>query len=149
MNYKDIYAQKAEQADALLAECSVRYEVKYVGEVNKGDWPCDQWRATFIGLKSKESFDYYTGLGLRKKSKTSFIPDKPQAPKAVDVLSSMVLDSSANDMSFKDWCAEYGGDDDSIKSLNIYQACCETAVKLSRILNRDQLAKLAPSLEDL
>lgn len=73
---------------------------------------------------------------------------KPQPPHIAGVLHSLILDASARNESFPDWCANFGYDDDSIKALNTYKACCEEGNKLSRVVPRDALVKLSEVLQD-
>lgn len=87
------------------------------------DWQdtADKWLIT-IG---KEVFDYYTGIGHRKN-------DKPQKPELSSVLYSLVMDASACDESFEDWCSNFGYDTDSRKALETYLSCQESASKLHK-----------------
>jgi hypothetical protein len=55
-------------------------------------------------------------------------------PTAYDLLYSLQLDCASGDRSFADWCADFGYDSDSIKALNVYQACCDTIPKLRKAL---------------
>lgn len=58
-------------------------------------------------------------------------------PTAYDLLSCLRLDSEAANESFSNWCANFGYDNDSIKALNTYNACVETARKLKVALGCD------------
>ena len=73
---------------------------------------------------------------------------KPVAPSAAAVLHCLLSDAEARDMSFGDWCDNLGYDDDSIKALNIYKQCEETARALKKVFTRDQLAELREALRD-
>lgn len=64
------------------------------------------------------------------------------APTVEGLLACLHLDSSADSMSFTEWCVEYGYNDDSIKHESIYRACVDTARKLQRILSREQRAEI-------
>jgi hypothetical protein len=88
------------------------------------DWQetADQWLVDIGGQK----FDYYTGIGHRDKH------DQPTAPALDDVLHSLVMDSSACEESFDDWCASFGYDSDSRKALAVYMACRENTGKLRK-----------------
>jgi len=46
-------------------------------------------------------------------------------PKIEDILYSLQVDSGALDEPFKDWCSNFGYDDDSMKAKKIYEACQE------------------------
>lgn len=54
-------------------------------------------------------------------------------PEVKDVLYSLVMDASAENETFADWCANSGYDEDSRKAMNIYLACQENATKLHQL----------------
>lgn len=62
-------------------------------------------------------------------------------PALEDVLSSLVMDNP-NDMSFEEWCADFGYDSDSRKAHAIWEACCEVGRKLRRAFTPEELTKL-------
>lgn len=70
------------------------------------------------------------------------------APDVLDVLYSLVLDSSAADETFEDWCANYGYDTDSRKAEATYRACVDYGIRLRRILGADVLARLSELFQD-
>lgn len=74
--------------------------------------------------------------------------DKPRKPKVADVLHSLILDASAADENFHDWCANYGYSDDSIKAMNTYRACLEVAVALRKHFSPDTLRTVRELLQD-
>jgi len=119
------------------------------------------------GLGGKvEKFEFYTGLGHREENPVTvrnllqqgykrhlhasrfFDAAKPVPPHAADVLYSLILDSSACEMSFADWCANFGYDTDSRKAFATYEACQQNANKLSRIFTHAQIASIREALED-
>ena len=69
-------------------------------------------------------------------------------PTQASVLYGLILDASANDESFTDWCDNYGYDSDSIKAQGIYNACIDNAKKLNEVFSRNQLDKISELLED-
>lgn len=115
-----------------------------------------------------ETFDFYTGLGhrvdtaetklgrvhLKNVSRNSIAwrdlmkTQKPMPPHAADVLYSVIMDSSACEMSFADWCGGFGYDADSRKALSTYEACQQNADKLKRIFNNAQIESIRTTLED-
>ena len=105
-------------------------EIKYIGEIIS-PWGekqrVDQWQITIGKLWGNKAGQwvthYYTGLGLRKNNRLV-------KPSIADVLSSLFSDAMAGNLSFNDWCDEFGYYSDSIKAFNMYQACCNTAEKL-------------------
>lgn len=154
----------------LLATANVSFTVRYVGPTKKQHgkekpWPCDAWRFTLKAGSAEYSGDYFTGLGHRKvppepKPYPPYRPGtlayedwqktfRPQAPHAADVLHSLVLDSTAADMCFADWCSDYGYSDDSISALETYRQCCNAARDLRRVFKADTLAALRDAVQDL
>ena len=88
----------------------------------------DEWQDTadkWIITISNEVFEYYTGIGHRKHN-------KPVRPELGDVLHSLILDASACDESFEDWCMNFGYDTDSRKALEIYLSCQNIGTKLRK-----------------
>lgn len=74
---------------------------------------------------------------------------KPTAPRAADVLYSLFSDASAADMSFLDWCSDYGMNSDSIKDLGVYNACCEIGIKMRGIFTHAQREALRELTQEL
>lgn len=105
-------------ADAALVRKALR-------EDGKGEWRdnADEWRVDIGG----QLFAFYMGLGHRDK-KTG----RPNRPKHDDVMHALVSDADACDMSFEDWCADFGYDPDSRKALQTYLTCQETTAKLRK-----------------
>ena len=133
----------------------IKFETILIREPNKAksdDWKetAHHWLVTINGVK----FDYYTGLAHRVEAlrfrsdsghefkelqhmnltesglKALFQVSKAKPPKLDDVLHSLVMDSSASEQSFDDWCGEFGYDTDSIKALATYMDCQRNTIKL-------------------
>lgn len=139
--------------DTIEALEALPVKIQYVGEVpSKWDESTprtvDQWRVTLSSKACSHSFDYFTGLGLRHKPHTSWATSTPKKPKVADVLHSLILDASAADDNFHDWCANYGYSDDSIKAMNTYKACLETAQALRKHFSPDTLRTVRELLQD-
>lgn len=138
--------------DTIEALEALPVKIDYVAEVpSKWDTDTprtvDQWRVTLSSKAGFHSFDYFTGLGLRHKP-DSWGKRKPRKPKVADVLHSLILDASAADENFHDWCANYGYSDDSIKAMNMYMACLETAQALRKHFSPDTLRTVRGLLQD-
>lgn len=138
--------------DTIDALEALPVKIEYVAEVpSKWDTDTprtvDQWRVTISSKAGFHSFDYFTGLGLRHKP-DSWGKRKPRKPKVADVLHSLILDASAADENFHDWCANYGYSDDSIKAMNTYKACLETAQALRKHFSPDTLRTVRELLQD-
>lgn len=142
---------------AKLQTWGVPYSVHYVGEVTKeNNWKCDKFMVSFGTV----CFEFHSGTGNRIPTKTWYGPRiKPAGdrkagyvrvvdPSAASVLYCLLLDARANDLSFSNWCAEYGYDEDSMKAFRMYQECCETDKKLRAIFKPEQVAELNVLLED-
>lgn len=135
--------------DTIDALEALPVKINYVGETTRdNNWDCDQWRVTISSGAGFHSFDYFTGLGLRHKPRASWDTPKPKKPKVADVLHSLILDASAADENFHDWCANYGYSDDSIKAMNTYKACLETAQALRKHFSPDTLRQVRELLQD-
>lgn len=146
-----------------LALIGVQYKAVYVGVESK-DWgnkpqQVDAYRVSFGAFAT----DYYMGLGNRKPVKNApkntarhntiayadYMRDymRPCAPTSASVLYSLLSDSQACDMSFNDWCSDFGCNADSIKALSTYQACCTIGESMRKVFTPDQRAHLATLLE--
>lgn len=162
------------QVANILAEAGIVFKVTLVGPTVWDNWECDQWAVTFsvsragMPKAAAETFDYRTGTGLRVDTPESRMAKvclknvsrnsiawldackrmKPKTPDAADVLSSLVLDASACNESFADWCGNYGFDSDSRKAFKIYEACQENGYKLRKIFSKQTLDKLAEILQE-
>ena len=149
------------KVDEILSSAGIRFTVRLLGETKRDDWECDEWRVSFGKLETS----YFTGTGLRKpiagapkdkgNPRTLYREDwerrylRPQAPQAADVLHSLVLDSEADGMSFRDWCDNFGYSDDSLKALEVYRQCCATANSLRKTFKPDSLAAIREAVQDL
>lgn len=135
--------------DTIDALEALPVKIDYVGQTKlEQSWDCDQWRVTLLSKAGFHSFDYFTGLGLRYKPRASWYTPKPKKPKVADVLHSLIFDASAADENFYDWCANFGYSDDSIKAMNTYKACLETAQALRKHFSPDTLRQVRELLQD-
>lgn len=152
----------------ILEQSGINYSVVYRGERRGalgGDQTMDMWEASFgTSDRNCEFFEFYTGLGLRGPApEPPYGPvprrgtvawanlenqRKPIAPHAADVLYSLVLDSSACDQSFDDYCDEFGYDTDSRRALETYLACQENTRKMVSVIPEDIIEKLRELLQD-
>lgn len=123
-------------------------KIEYVARTRRDEWECYEWRVTVSSKAGTWTVPYYCGLGHATKPKHSFMPSKPIAPSVDDVLHSLILDASAANENFKDWCANYGYSDDSIGALNTYRECLNTATMLRKHFGRETIAELETQLQD-
>lgn len=160
---------------AWLEKAGIKYEV-YGGHATKlGDWPCDAW--TWIisrgrGSEAKRIEDkHYTGIGQRQltpigqrymasigkgsqiyisNARRSIIAEHSRAvaPCSASILYCLLSDAEGAECNFHDWCAEFGGDTDSIKSLNTYNACCDLLNRVRAFFTNEERAELRELLQD-
>ena len=128
-------------------------KIEFVGKVNDKEWPHYLWNATLSHKNGFFTVPYKTGLGLVVKP-TRKLPDymvkpepKPAKPTNKDLMYSLLLDSDSGNMTFNDFCSEFGYSNDSISSLKTYQTCCEYAVQLRKVFTREQMEAMREALE--
>lgn len=160
----------------ILNHARVDYKARYIGETKNalgGKVAMDRWECTFYSHPRDfvESFDFYTGLGLRSAPKWGYgisvydgshLPPrpgtllhkqwmelaKPVAPHPADVLYSLIRDSEAVGMSFANWCSELGYDSDSRKAYATYEECQCNADKLHKVFQKNDITALETALQD-
>ena len=135
----------------------IEFGTKHIGlELDEGLWQYDSWMVRIGG----QMFTYRTGVGHRKpkigrdnkhtlakllntqwkkeRENLSRINTKIAEcsvavhPSVDDVLYSLAMESDACEMSFHDWCGNFGYDTDSRSALDTYLACQESGHKLER-----------------
>ena len=134
------------QVDEMLTAAGIKYTATLLGATRNTSWgnfECDQWVITF----GTQSFPYYTGTGLRKKTK-SFSREVAVTPPSASVLYCLLSDASAVDMNHHDWCDTFGYDRDSRKALQIYTTCLEQSERLFQIFPRPLIAELEELLSE-
>jgi len=106
-----------------------------------------RWTLDYATLIEHET---ETGCTARPMNGINFISKgAPIEPKALDVLYSLVLDSSVLDASsFEDWATELGYDTDSRSAEATYRACLELALKLRAGLGDAAMAELREAFQD-
>ena len=139
-------------------------KITYVGETTReNNWKCDQWRVELSNKLGMWSTDYFTGVGLRKEVKGTramhikttktvgnrWVAAEPVKPTVADVLYSLFMDASAADYNVQDWCEEFGYSDDSIKALNMYKACLDTATALRKYFSPEQRAAIQSIIQEM
>jgi hypothetical protein len=78
-------------------------------------------------------------------------PSKPLAPPDIaDVVSSLVMDASAADYSsFAEWARDMGGNPDSIKELETFNACQRIALDLLRVFGPQTMEAIKEPAQSL
>lgn len=156
-----------DQVITLLNNAGIQFNIIPAGSGLKRDnWECDGWILQLHKNNNTQMINYYTGIGRRKVSnftKACIDRDykgsinhkhamakhaKPVTPDVCSIIYSLNLDSQAIDESFPNWCDNYGYDSDSIKALNVYNACCDNAKKYYSIVDRATREQLEDILAD-
>lgn len=141
--------------------------IDFVGKVDEKEWPHFLWNVTVTYTGGFWSFPFKCGLGHVEKRKGAIpMPNppyrkgtiaheqwakqafQPKKPSVSDVMYAILLDIEAADMSFNDWCAEFGMDNDSTKAFKTYQTCCEYAVFVRKAFTREQIQAMKEALVD-
>jgi hypothetical protein len=97
---------------------------------------------TMDGVEPSESmpagsYDYLVTLKLEgRELETEYHmgPALEQDPDAENVLSSLLLDASCGEMSFEEYCSDFGYDTDSRRHHKTWKACKKLAPKLQEFL---------------
>jgi len=113
---------------------------------DSSDWNHFQWRVR-IG---SQYFEYRTGIGHAtdivpgsyKKlpadmiTLSNVVPGKRlHVPTAKDILDCLFSDADCGDITFENFCSEFGYDSDSMKAMNIYRDCQKNGTKLRMALH--------------
>lgn len=128
----------------------MKFEIDYLGFEANAAWPAHRWTVKINGA----SFEYRTGAGHATPFFRDTFPgarrnarptDRPviadadrqawvDVPKADDVLACLLDDARAGSESFDDFASNYGVSSDSLKALDTYRACMDTAARLRKAL---------------
>ena len=158
-------APQPETAQSYVDSLTVPYAATFVPQSmsrNKDDANSSlNWRVTFGGM----SVEYMQGIGhlprYNHSTRNAYYLERVReacergvevsptwphnfgrklaAPKLVDVLYSLVLDSEVIEHDeFADWADCFGYDDDSIAAREIYDACMREALRLRGLINLDE-----------
>lgn len=131
----------------------MRHEIKYMGLNTDDQWQHFAWSIKING----ESFSYKTGLGhaiklhdkygsfrydykKEKKADTQYISETDylvEVQKLDSVLYCLFSDADAGMMSFSEFCDNFGYSSDSLKALDIYRECEDTAKRLRKALGTE------------
>lgn len=120
--------------DSIKSLSNIECKKVYVGEDISGEWKHDKWVVIIKSGKVSHTFDYKTGLGLRKNN-------VPVPPATADVIYSLLGDYDG-ESTFEEWCSNFGYDTDSRKAFRIYEDCVENYRKLCELFHPEDVAKL-------
>ncbi len=103
----------------------VRFGFVFVEKmVDHDGWEHNEWIVSLGYGEKNATFSYRTGLSLTY-------------PMFEDVVFSLRGDTYAAEYSFKEWCAEYGYDNDSISALKVYNECRSNTLLLQGLFGDD------------
>ena len=101
----------------------------------------NKWQVKIVYFDKKYVTDFYMGSSLVNQM------NRPKKPTIKDMLSSFMLDDVSG-MSFKDFCNEFGYDNDSIKALKIYKGCQRETEAYYDMFDSEEREILRELLED-
>lgn len=107
--------------DRLKIKAQVRYGNK-VTEPDDWQQSANPYTVTLRFQGRRLTCDFFTGSGWTKE------------PNAADVLSSLVLDANCGDMTFEEFCQEFGYDEDSRKAERTWRQCKRMSPKVRQFL---------------
>lgn len=109
----------------------------------KDEWKrtSNKWQILLTYFDKEYVTDFYMGCGLVNENR------KPKKPQKKDILYSMIMNDVSN-MSFDDFCDEFGYDNNLIKSLEIYKACEEQTKAYYEMFDMEERETLRELLED-
>ena len=106
----------------ILTKVNLSMKVYYMGVSQMPDSKQDMDKFSVVFSDSDDNrtevFDFYTGLGHRNTK--SFVPFVYK-PTEADVLYCLISDKEAGDMSFSEFCSNFGYDYDSIKYMHLHR----------------------------
>jgi len=123
----------------------MKIKIIYQGKVTLGEWRHFKWSVEING----ELFEYRTGLGHATRKVNRFgdrLWHKPSVetistndewihiPKIDDILHCLFMDAQSGSESFDDFCDNLGYSNDSLKALDMYRSCADSAKRLRKAL---------------
>lgn len=127
----------------------MKTKIQFTHIDENSEWPHFAWKVEINGV----FFDYKTGLGHktnfrgREYGKTNKKPENSvrledaqcwaHVPNIDDVLNCLFSDARAGAESFNEFCSNFGYSNDSLKALDTYRACMDSAKKLRLALGKD------------
>lgn len=123
--------------DKIQAIKPVSFKTEYIGRRDGNDfgtkWEHDLWRVSI----ARHRFDFRMDVEHNKKT-----------PSLANVLHSLILNTKTMKLAFDDFCAEFGYDEDSIRTHEIYKSCLKNTRKLQKIYTPEQIDQIRDVLSD-
>lgn len=158
-----------------LLDCIDRLGLEYTAEFVPQNQPADKvkhpqlhWRITLKRGRATLTTPYFEGCGhvakseneknltpyeIRRICETGKLPPmwtrRQPAPKLVDVLYCLVLDSDALEhANFESWASDCGYNTDSREAEKTYRACIENALQLRALIGDEHISTLRELFAD-
>ena len=109
----------------------------------KDEWKkkANKWQIKLVYFDKEYVTDFYMGSGLVDEM------GKPKKPTKEDILSAMIMDDVSG-LDFNDFCNEFSYNNDSIKSLKVYEACKKETKAYYNMFDSEEREVLRELLED-
>lgn len=137
-----------------LSNQAITIESFYLGADKPNGFEVDRWNCRISFDNKSEVFEFFSGIGNRKvpaqderriREKLRHYSDsevkrhlaaavKPTEPNLADVIYCLMGDVNSGNMSFGDYCSEFGGNTDSRKDLDTYLKVQENGNKIEKLL---------------
>jgi hypothetical protein len=110
------------ELESLCKAFNVRVDFRF-GEARRApSWRApNNWRVTLRMARRQLTVDFYGGAGITK-------------PTAADVLYSLCLDAVGGEMSFEQFCTDFGYDETSQAAAELHALCVTQAEKVRNFL---------------
>lgn len=131
LNWRCTFTRKGAPAFAIDYQQGVGHIPKMLGNPSPGELAGNEYEAAERGR-----YQVYAHSSWQTKA----LPP----PHPADVISSVLLDGRAADMSFDDWAGEFGYDTDSRKAEQIYYDCVRHGRAAVALFGRPLLAQFEP-----
>lgn len=118
-----------------LKNIKVRISSNYLGIFRTSGLEHDKWNVQVRKGNNLFKTMFTKGLGLRSNG---FVVN----PIAEDVIACLVTDAQAGEESFDEFCRNYGYDNDSIKTLDIYRKCQKASIFLKEAFSEEEMDKI-------
>jgi hypothetical protein len=105
----------------------------------KESWGSTVYADSLIGSASRRG----------DKNKYADLMYEPTFPTVREVLSCLASDVTAGEVSFEDFCADFGYDTDSRRAYKTWESCRDTGVALTRLYGRTNLQTLIDNREEM
>lgn len=107
-------------------------------DINQDEWANESSHWAFIISQKRVGKNDYKIKGFF--SQGSAIKTRPTIE---EILNSLVLDTiDLDNLSYNDWCDNFGFDNDSIKAENIYKGCKSEHEQMKKFFTQSQLDEL-------